>query len=79
MHVCPGKWFLPHLNQLETSKKPLEVVHIDLMGPIDPPTEDDEKYALVILDEFTEYLSVVLMQSKSEAAKETMYVLGKTF
>jgi len=35
-----------------TSK--LEVVPMDLMGPVSPETYDDEKYALNVLDEFSE-------------------------
>ncbi len=53
--------------------KPLEVVHIDLMGPLDPPTEDNEKYAIVILDE---YSVVVLLKAKAEAVKEVVHILS---
>jgi histone deacetylase 1/2 len=53
----------------------LEVVHMDLMGPIDPESCDDAKYALVIVDEFSEFSTVVLLQSKSQASKEAQRVL----
>jgi hypothetical protein len=66
----------PFKSTNNTCARPLEVVHMDLMGPIDPETENGEKYALVILDEFTEYSLVVLLKSKHEAAKEASYVLS---
>jgi hypothetical protein len=57
----------PFKSTQNTCSKPLEVIHMDLMGPIDPETPEGYKYALVILDEFTEYSFVVLIKSKSDA------------
>lgn len=65
----------PFKSTHNTCSKPLEVIHMDLMGPIDPETPEGHKYALVILDEYTEYSFVVLIKSKSEAAKEATYIL----
>ena len=65
----------PFKSTQNTCSKPLEVIHMDLMGPIDPETPEGYKYALVILDEFTEYSFVVLIKSKSDAAKEATYIL----
>ena len=66
----------PFKSTQNSCTKPLEVVHMDLMGPIDPETPEGYKYALVILDEFTEYSFVVLLKSKSDAAKEAAYILA---
>ena len=66
----------PFKSTKNTVEKPLEVVHMDLMGPIEPETDNGEKYALVIVDEFTEYSCVVLLKSKAEAVREATYVLN---
>jgi hypothetical protein len=46
----------------------LEVVHTDLMGPISPATTDDEKYALNVIDEFSEMSATILLKSKADAS-----------
>jgi hypothetical protein len=58
-----------------TCTRKLEVVHMDLMGPITPPTNDDEKYALNVLDEHSEMSATILLKSKAEASKEATNLL----
>ncbi len=53
----------------------LEIVHMDLMDPIDLETSAEEKYALVMSDEFTVLSAVVLLRSKFQAFKEAYRVL----
>jgi IS30 family transposase len=48
---------------------------MDLMGPITPPTNDDEKYALNVLDEHSEMSATILLKSKAEASKEASNLL----
>ena len=56
-----------------TSK--LEVVHMDLMGPVSPETYDDEKYALNVLNEFSEMSATILLKSKADASREAVNLL----
>jgi hypothetical protein len=58
-----------------TCTRKLEVVHMDFMGPITPPTNDDEKYALNVLDEHSEMSATILLKSKAEASKEATNLL----
>jgi hypothetical protein len=53
----------------------LEIVHVDLMGPIQPETPDGESYALCVLDEFSEFSAVILLKTKNDAAKELIALL----
>jgi hypothetical protein len=53
----------------------LEVVHMDLMGPISPATTDDGKYALNVIDEFSEMSASILLKSKADASKEATNLL----
>ena len=66
----------PFKSTNNACEKPLEVVHMDLMGPIEPETSEGYKYALVVLDECTEYSFVVLLKTKGDAAKEASYILS---
>jgi IS30 family transposase len=45
------------------------------MGPITPPTNDDEKYALNVLDEHSEMSATILLKSKTEASKDATNLL----
>ena len=65
----------PHRPTANSASQRLDLVHMDLMGPIRPETPDNEKYALTIIDEFSDYSSVVLLNSKADASKEAILVL----
>jgi hypothetical protein len=65
----------PYKSTHSTVKQKLELVHVDLMGPITPMSLDEEKYALTFIDEFTDYSAVVLLKQKSDASKEVIALL----
>src|SRR4051812_11051087 len=46
----------------------LELVHGDLCGPITPATPSGKKYFLLLVDDATRYMWLVLLASKDEAA-----------
>lgn len=48
------------------ASRPLEIVHTDLCGPIDPETWDKKRYILTFLDDFTHHTMVYLLECKSE-------------
>lgn len=45
----------------------LEPVHGDLCGPISPSTPVGNKYFLLVVDDYSRYMWVVLLKSKDEA------------
>lgn len=49
------------------AKKPLELLHADLCGPITPPTIANNRYIFVIIDDFSRYMWSILMKEKSDA------------
>lgn len=48
--------------------RPLEIIHTDLCGPIDPDTWDGKRYFLTFADDFTNYLMIYLLKTKGEVA-----------
>jgi len=57
---------LPHKQERVRAKRPLLVVHSDLMGPITPESHDDKRYILTFIDDFTQFTAVYLLKTKSE-------------
>lgn len=51
------------------AKTSLELVHIDLCGPITPPTAGGNKFFLLLVDDFTRMMWIYLLKSKDEALK----------
>lgn len=58
---------LPFITERYRSTRPLEILHMDIAGPIDPETFDGKKYFLTVLDDFTHYTVVYLLKYKNEA------------
>jgi hypothetical protein len=55
----------PHKNIMTTTDRPLELLHMDLFGPIDYISIDGSKYCLVIVDDYSRFTSVFFLQEKS--------------
>ena len=67
----------PSLTEVETSR-PLELLHIDLMGPIRVQSFGGKKYILVVVDDFTRYTwVVVLLRDKVEAPEKMIHLCKK--
>jgi hypothetical protein len=49
-----------------TSTRPLEILYMDLFGPVAYISIDDNKYDLVIVDDYSRFTWVFLLQDKSE-------------
>ena len=49
------------------SKQPLELVHVDLCGPMQESTPGRFRYYLVIIDDFSRYSTVFCLRNKSDA------------
>ena len=57
-----------HLGtQTSATSKPLELLHLDLMGPTRTESLGGKRYILVMVDDFTRYIWVILLRSKSNA------------
>jgi transposase InsO family protein len=67
------RFFLPrptHKN-IMTTHRPLELLHIDLFGPIAYISIDGSKYCLVIVDDYSRFTWVFFLQDKSQT-QETL-------
>ena len=51
----------------DRATKPLELVHSDLAGPIDPIARDGYRYAISFVDDYSGAISVYFLKSKNEA------------
>ena len=55
----------------EKAKEPLEFVHCDLAGPINPISKDGFKYALSFVDDHTGINTVYFLKQKSDTVEAT--------
>ncbi|KAM0730296.1 Retrovirus-related Pol polyprotein from transposon TNT 1-94 [Formica fusca] len=53
-------------EQRNKATRPLQIVHTDLCGPIDPTTWDRKRYFLTFLDDYTHLTVAFLLKSKDE-------------
>jgi hypothetical protein len=60
----------PHKNIMMTDR-PLELLHMDLFGPIAYISIDGSKYCLVIVDDYSRFTWVFFLQEKSQT-QETL-------
>jgi hypothetical protein len=54
-----------------TTSRPLELLHMDLFGPVAYLSIGGSKYGLIIVDDFSRFTWVFFLQDKSEA-QETL-------
>ena len=66
----------PSVTEVQTSK-PLELLHIDLMGLSRVQSLGGKKYILIVVDDFTRYTWVVLLRDKAEALEKMIYLCKK--
>jgi transposase InsO family protein len=65
----------PHKNVM-TTNRPLELLHMDLFGPIAYISIDGSKYCLVIVDDYSRFTWVFFLQEKSQT-QETLKIFLK--
>jgi hypothetical protein len=58
----------PIIGSLVKAKKPLEIVHSDVCGPIQTTSVDGFKYYVSFIDDFTHMAVIILIKSKSEVS-----------
>ena len=66
----------PSITKVQTSR-PLELLHIDLMGPARVQSLGGKKYILVVVDDFTRYTWVLLLRDKAEAPEKVIHLCKK--
>ena len=54
-------------TQTSATSRPLELLHIDLMGPTRTKSLGGKRYIIVVADDFTRFTWVVLLKSKFDA------------
>lgn len=54
------------------SKRPLDIIHTDLCGPMEHPTPSGNRYFITLIDDFSRFCVVFLLKSKDEAADKIM-------
>ena len=52
---------------LTSISEPLQLIHMDLFGPVNVMSISRKRYALVMVDDYSKYTWVLLLQSKDEA------------
>ncbi|KAI3651706.1 hypothetical protein MP228_003009 [Amoeboaphelidium protococcarum] len=66
-----------HKSTDQRSHEVLELVHMDLIGKINLQTRKKQQYILTIVDDFSGYVWVQLLQSKSQVAAKVAKVLNR--
>ena len=66
----------PSVASVQTSR-PLELLHIDLVGFARVQSLGGKKYILVVVDDFTRYTWVVLLKDKAEALEKIIHLCKK--
>ena len=56
-----------HLGTTSATSRPLELLHLNLMGPTRIESLGRKRYIMVVVDDFTTYNWVILLRSKSNA------------
>ena len=51
-------------TQTTSTSRPLELLHLDLMGPTGTKSLGGKRYIMVVADDFTRYTWVILLRSK---------------
>ncbi|KAJ9553109.1 hypothetical protein OSB04_017154 [Centaurea solstitialis] len=65
-----------HKSKLEHgTKKPLQLIHMDLCGPMRVQSINGKKYVLVMVDDYSRYTWVKFLRSKDEAPEIIISVL----
>ena len=64
------------VTEVQTSRL-LELLHIDLMGPARVQSLSGKRYILVVVDDFTRYIWVMLLRDKVKALDKIIHLCKK--
>lgn len=68
---------LPFPLSDSTTARPLELIHMDICGPLENETNSGGRYFLTIMDDFSKYAEVVIVKKKSEVKHAAIEVLTR--
>lgn len=54
-------------NNIISTSRPLELLHIDLFGPIKTASVNDKKHGLIVIDDFSRWTSVKFLKHKDKS------------
>lgn len=57
---------LPHNQTRVRANRPLQLIHSDVIGPINPLSYDNKRYVVTFMDDYTHFSAAYLMEAKSE-------------
>ena len=60
---------LPHNQTRSRAKRPLQLIHTDLCGPMDTTSYDGKKYMLTFIDDYTHFTVVYTLTAKNEVLR----------
>ncbi|HEY0222472.1 MAG TPA: DDE-type integrase/transposase/recombinase, partial [Lactovum miscens] len=60
------------------ASQPLDLVHTDVCGPIDPPSVSGYKYFVTFTDDFSRFTMIYLMKNKSEVTSKLKQYVALT-
>ncbi|GAB2292076.1 hypothetical protein Dimus_038187 [Dionaea muscipula] len=63
---------------VQSSHRILEMLHMDLFGPVDPVSISGKKYTLVVVDDYSRYTWTVLLNKKKETLKKLPELMRRT-
>ncbi|KAJ9557296.1 hypothetical protein OSB04_011910 [Centaurea solstitialis] len=64
-------------TKISSISSPLQLLHMDLFGPVNVQSIAGKKYTLVIVDEYYRYIWVFFLRSKSDAPEEIILFVRK--
>ncbi|KAI3666984.1 hypothetical protein L6452_42025 [Arctium lappa] len=64
-------------KQVSSVTSPLQLLHMDLFGPVNIQSIVGKKYTLVIIDEYFRYTWVIFLRCKSDTPEELIYFVKK--
>ena len=78
--MCHGENVTQHRSREsdERATCPLELVHCDLAGPVDPTAKDGFRYALSFVDDYSGVNMVYFLKQKSDTTVATERFLADT-
>ncbi|WVZ49092.1 LOW QUALITY PROTEIN: hypothetical protein U9M48_000473, partial [Paspalum notatum var. saurae] len=59
---------------LRRATRPLELLHRDLCGPISPPTPSGNRYFLLLIDDYSRFMWLVLLPTKDGASAAIKHI-----
>lgn len=57
---------LPHNEERFRARRPLELIHSDLFGPVSPESYDGHKYILTFIDDYSHFTAAYPLKSKGD-------------